>query len=169
MNLEKLKNHLSSCALEFIGKEWIDGRTKYDSEFAKAINGNVETNKEKSRYWDCSWNSYFIELKLGKTGAWFNLVRYSEIFLEKHPHKNEVVTLCVRYSRERNSPVGDISTIYFLETNKLIEKLGLGKAESKQLLKIKEDCPRDFNAQASLTYRDISEIATDYLNINIQK
>ncbi len=165
MHLENLKTHLSSCASNFTGKTWIDGRTKYDLEFAKAIKGEVETDKVKSRYWDCKWSDYFIELKLGKVGAWFNLVRYSEIFLNEHPIKDEVVTLCIKYDYDKDQKLGNIITIYFLETSKLIKKLGLNKQKSKQLLKIKEKCPRDFNAQASLTYRDISKIATTYLNV----
>lgn len=163
LQLDKLQKHIKSCFPKFKG-EWINGKRKYDTDFAETIKAKVETDKINNRYWDCIWKKFHIELKLGKTGAWFNLVRYSEIFLNKHPLKNEVITLCMRYSYDEKLKVGEISSVYFLETPKLIKKLGLTKNTASQLVKIKGNCPRDFNAQASLTYKDIGEIATLHIS-----
>jgi len=93
-----------------------------------------------------------LELKMGN--VWLDLVRYSEYLLNRTPEsKIPVVTLLMRYEE------GRITDIYAVTTEKLIKALNLSTRTAEDLLRINGEMPRSFNAQASLTEKDIRNIA----------
>lgn len=93
-----------------------------------------------------------IELKMGN--VWLDLVRYSEYLLKTTPESHiPVVALFMRYKEER------ITDIYSATVEQLIKALNLSEETARDLLRINDEVPRSFNAQASLTDKDIRNIA----------
>ncbi|MFA5997677.1 MAG: hypothetical protein WC791_04320 [Candidatus Paceibacterota bacterium] len=148
--LEKLlKEHIAFLSGSFVSRD-----SGYDGDICKIIDGFEETT---TRYWDCFWKeeSLYIEFKKGKS-IWLDLVRYSEIILgENSDSKIQTFTLFFIPNNART----EIIEIIGLETRKLINKINLGENEAVQLLLLNKTAPRSFNAQASLTVKDIRQIA----------
>lgn len=146
---ELLKTHISLLNGNFVSKN-----SGYDGDICKIING---FNEATTRYWDCFWKdeSLYIEFKKGRS-VWLDLVRYSEIILETNNESSiETFTLFFIPNNSRSK----IVEIIGLKTIKLIEKINLDKKDAIQLLDLNKTVPRSFNAQASLTIKDIRDIA----------
>ncbi len=144
-----LKKHVALLRGDFVSKN-----SGYDGDICKIINGFEETT---TRYWDCFWEeeSLYIEFKKGRS-IWLDLVRYSEIILGKNEESNiQTFTLFFIPDNDRSK----IIEIIGLETSKLIKKINLDKKDAIQLLDLNKTVPRSFNAQASLTTKDIRDIS----------
>lgn len=144
-----LKKHITLLNGDFVSKN-----SGYDGDICKIING---FDKATARYWDCFWKeeSLYIEFKKGRS-IWLDLVRYSEIILGKNDESNtQTFTLFFIPDTNRYK----IIEIIGLETKKLIEKISLGRKDAVQLLDLNKTVPRSFNAQASLTVKDIKDIS----------
>jgi hypothetical protein len=148
--LHQLENQLKSL-LPLLEGEWVVRRSGYEADFAEAIGAELQ----KCRAWDCIWQGIRIELKKG--GIWLDLVRYSEYLLQPSP-ESEVITLFMRYREQR------ITDIYAVTTAKLIKRLNLSDTSARDLLRISREVPRQLNAQASLTIKDIREIAEFHIH-----
>lgn len=146
-NLQDLKKHLQQ-SLPLLQGDWVSGKRKYESFFASAIGAKFQ----EGRYWDCIWRGIYIELKMGN--IWLDLVRYSECLLKRTPESCiEVITLFMRYREQR------ITDIYAVNTENLIRTLNLSTRTAEDLLRIRDEMPRSLNAQASLTEKDVRNIA----------
>jgi hypothetical protein len=111
--------------------------------------------REESRYYDASWESYFIEFKKGKS-IWLDLVRYSEMVLKTTSESSkETITLFFPH----NSNWTRIEHIIGVPTRKIIEKMNLNADRAKIILELRERVPRSLNAQASLTLSDVKKMA----------
>lgn len=149
----KLKNLLQKY-LSSLNGSFVLKNSGYDGDICKIIDGFKETT---TRYWDCFWKeeNLYIEFKKGRS-IWLDLVRYSEIILGKSEESNiQTFTLFFIPNYDRSK----IIEIIGLETNKLIEKINLDKKDATQLLDLNKTVPRSFNAQASLTIKDIKDIS----------
>ena len=148
--LEKfLKEHISHLVGNFVSKN-----SGYDKDICNILPGFKENT---NRYWDSNWENedMFIEFKKGRS-IWLDLVRYSEVILRINDEsKIETFTLFFIPNKEHTK----ISEIIGLSTSKLIEKLNLHETDVEKLLNINKSLPRSFNAQASLTVKDIREIS----------
>ena len=146
-DLQELKEHLQK-ALPSLKGEWILGGRGYERYFAPAIGATIQ----EGRYWDCIWRGIYLELKKGN--IWLDLVRYSECLLEKTPESSiEVLTLFIRYREQQ------VTDIYAVTTKKILKVLNLSPQTAKDLLRIRDEVPRSFNAQASLEESDVRKIA----------
>jgi hypothetical protein len=144
-----LKNHISQLNGDFVSKN-----SGYDGDICKIIQNFTETT---TRYWDCIWQdeNLYIEFKKGKS-IWLDLVRYSEMILETNEDaKRNTFTLFFIPDNNRYQ----IIEIIGIETYKIIDKINLDKKDAIQLLDLNKTVPRSFNAQASLTVKDIKDIS----------
>lgn len=146
---EFLKEHIFVLNGSFVLKN-----SGYDKDICNLLPEFIENTK---RYWDAYWQveDMFIEFKKGKS-IWLDLVRYGEILLETNEEaKTKTFTLFFIPNKERT----EIVEIIGLNTKKIIEKLNLNKDDVEKLLNLNQSLPRSFNAQASLTIKDIKAIS----------
>ena len=149
----KLENLLRQNLILLNGS-FVSKNSGYDGDICKIIN---DFEEKTTRYWDCFWKeeSLYIEFKKGRS-IWLDLVRYSEIILGINTESSvQTFTLFFIPNNDRSK----IIEIIGLETNKLIKKINLDKKDALQLLDLNKTVPRSFNAQASLTIKDIKTIA----------
>jgi hypothetical protein len=146
-NLQDLKEHLQK-SLPLLQGHWVSGKKKHEPFFASTIGAKLH----EGRYWDCIWQEIHLELKMGN--IWLDLVRYSEYLLKKTPESHiNVITLFMRYRQQK------ITDIYAVNTERLLDVLNLSTQTAEDLPRIKNEVPRSLNAQASLTVRDIYNVA----------
>lgn len=126
-----------------------------NSNYDGALCDILWMQEDTCRYWDAQWNDYKIEFKKW-TSIWLDLVRYSEIVLWTTENaRTETVTLFFIPDKGKVK----IKEVYWIKTSTLIAKLGLNQEMAKILLELNTIMPRSLNAQASLTVKDIREIA----------
>ena len=151
--LNKLKDFLIIHIKELKGS-FVSKNSGYDNDICNILPKFTENTE---RYWDAYWETeeMYIEFKKGKS-IWLDLVRYSEILLETNEEsKIKTFTLFFIPNKERT----EIVEIIGLNTVKIIEKLNLNEDNVKKLLILNKSLPRSFNAQASLTVKDIKTIS----------
>jgi len=151
MIIERLQQHLENKKDSLIG-EWIKNNSSYDSYICDILN----MEKDTGRYWDAIWNNQEIEFKKGNS-IWLDLVRYSEILLQSNADASkDTLTLFFIPNKTKDK----IEEIICVVTKKLIEYIKLDQEKAKQLILLNKNVPRSLNAQASLTKKDIRNIAT---------
>ena len=151
--VNKLKDFLKEYIFVLKGS-FVSKNSGYDKDICNLLPNFTENTK---RYWDSHWEkeNLFIEFKKGKS-IWLDLVRYSEILLETNEEaKIKTFTLFFIPNKDRT----EIVEIIGLNTKKIIDKLNLNKDDVEKLLNLNKSLPRSFNAQASLTVKDIREIS----------
>lgn len=113
---------------------WVQKKSNYEEEACKALNIQCQ----KSRYSDASWGKFSIELKKG-TSIWLDLVRYSELLLEKHELNSAAsVTLFLVPDKDKKF----IIDIYGVSTPKLISALNLNPEAAEKVLWLRDKAPR---------------------------
>lgn len=73
--MNDLHKYLENKIKELNG-QWISKNSGYEKEACV----NLGFNCERKRYWDCTYNGLYIEIKKGKS-IWLDEVRYCEIFM----------------------------------------------------------------------------------------
>jgi hypothetical protein len=149
----KLEN-LLKYYIRYLNGAFVSKNSVYDGDICNIIQEFTETT---TRYWDCVWESenLYIEFKKGKS-IWLDLVRYSEIVLNKNNDaRKDTFTLFFIPNNDRSK----IVEIIGVETNRIIDKVKLDEKDANQLLDLNDNVPRSFNAQASLTVKDIKDIS----------
>jgi hypothetical protein len=146
---EDLHKHLTG-RIHHLSGPWVHLRSSYEQEACDALGFTCD----ETRYSDASWRGYSIELKKGKS-VWIDLVRYSEV-LVNHPEKatDRSVTIFMFPSTDRSR----VSELVCVQTSKMIQFLNLDASAAKKLLWLHDRMPRQLNAQASLTIKDIRSI-----------
>lgn len=149
----ELKDHIERR------KYWLDGEDgewlNINKGYETYICAKLDLNLDDTRYWDATWEDYFLEFKKGKS-IWFNLVIYSEIQLKVNDDaQKETLTLFFI----PNNGKKHIEKIICLETGRLIRKFQLDDDLAKTILSLNERVPRSLNAQANLTVRDVEEMS----------
>ncbi|MCW4013908.1 MAG: hypothetical protein NWF07_13110 [Candidatus Bathyarchaeota archaeon] len=145
---QDLQDHLTLKISELKGS-WIRKNSGYDKYICEIL----EMNLENGRYYDATWNEFFIEFKKGKS-IWLDLIRYSEtILLTNDEASHDTINLFFIPNKTKDQ----IETIICVETKQLISKLELDKESAKKLLEIDKLIPHHINAQARLTIKEITE------------
>lgn len=148
--MKDLITHLER-SINYLEGEWIKKNSSYDKYICELLNMTEDT----CRYWDAIWNSYFIEFKKGKS-IWLDLVRFSEEILQINDSaKKETITLFFIPNKTKDK----INKIIGLKTLKLIEKLKLDNNKANFIIQLNSNLPRSFNAQASLTLKDVLSLS----------
>ncbi len=130
---------------------WLRKRSGYEKSFANCMGAKVV----KSRYWDCEWKGHRLELKKGKHGVWLDAVRYSEMLLaQSEGARKKVDMVFIRYEGIQ------ANELLVVDSDEVISKLGLKKADARVLRRISRSVPHSLNAQVNLTTADLREIAT---------
>jgi len=135
------------------GKHFLKKNSNYETELCQILGFEEKQN----RYYDAVWNEIKIEIKKGRS-IWLDLLRYGEILLGEGDE--DTITLFFISNKERNK----VDKILIVETKKIIEKLALDKKYSEMLKSLKNQLPRSFNAQASLTIKDIEKISNEIID-----
>jgi hypothetical protein len=149
--VKRLEEHLTTNLYKLTG-DWVNKNSNYEP----FISDILEMNDDKCRYWDSRWQDFYLEFKKG-TSVWLDLVRYSEIITEVNDAAvQKVFSLFFVPNKERER----IVEIICVETDKIIETLKLDVENAKSILAIHQTVPRSLNAQASLTLKDLRQIAT---------
>lgn len=131
--------------------DFVNKNSKYDSDICKILWMKENT----CRYWDAEWNWLKIEFKKWKS-IWLDLIRYSEILVWINNNaEQESFTLFFIPDKNRDK----IIEIIWVSTKEIIKRLSLDIKTSEKLIELNDRMPRSLNAQASLTVRDIRNIA----------
>lgn len=159
-DIETLKNHLR-VHIQSLKGDFVNKNSGYENAICEIIEG---FEKETDRYWDCIWEEKYMHIEFKKgTSIWLDLVRYSEVILEKNPQaKTKTFTLFFIPNKEKTA----IKEILGIKTETIIDKLNINSEHATQLLNLNEIVPRSFNAQASLTVNDIKALADFIIEIN---
>ncbi len=137
-------------------KKYLKGKwVKRNSGYDKAICKVLSMIPRKSRYWDAEWQGKLYEFKKGKS-VWLNLVRYSEIILRTTTEATKPTTTLFFVPNPNRYKIQEIIIV---ETKHLIKRLKLNKKVASSLTSLSKYVPRQLNAQANLTLKDIREIA----------
>ncbi|GBE27444.1 hypothetical protein BMS3Bbin03_01369 [bacterium BMS3Bbin03] len=156
--LEKIELYLKKNIQNLIG-DFLKKNNGYDGLICNIL---TEFEEETSRYWDAKWTkeNVHIEFKKGRS-IWLDLVRYSEILLKINDEvKEETVTLFFIPNNTKTK----IEKIVGMRTSNLIQKLRLTNSDAQFIINLSEKVPRSLNAQASLTVKDIQDIAYFVVN-----
>ena len=143
---EQIRSRIEKCS-----GEWVGQKNGYEGALCAALGIELQ----ETRYQDGTWQAYSIELKKG-TSIWLDLVRYSEILLEKPDlnSRKSIGLFCVPDNKK-----GIITDVIGVSTPSLLRKLALSDAQARALLELRDHVPRQLNAQASLTVKDVRGIA----------
>jgi hypothetical protein len=94
--------------------------------------------------------------------VWFNLVRYSEVLLDRpdlNTPRNIILVFIAGDNAERIKGVIGVSVPV------LIEHFGLGNDDARFLVQLNAKMPHQLNAQANLTINDLRGISS--FNVNM--
>ena len=153
---EDLEEHLSKKK-NLLSGSWILNNSSYDADICDILEMSVSTG----RYWDAQWKTYCIEFKKGSS-IWLDLVRYSEAFLKiDEDASKETLTLFFIPDKKKEK----IEEIICVQTKSIIEKVRLTEEIASQLIKLNKAVPRSLNAQASLTKKDVRNLAEFIIHV----
>ncbi|NUJ97176.1 hypothetical protein HGA92_00115 [Candidatus Gracilibacteria bacterium] len=148
--INELKIYLVSLKHNLVG-DFLKNNSSYDGDICKVLFMEENTG----RYWDAKWEGLNIEFKKGKS-VWLDLIRYSEVVVGiDNSSRQKTFTLFFIPNKEKDK----IIEIIGVNTERIIDKLGLDISIAKIFIELNKKMPRSLNAQASLTIKDIREIA----------
>jgi hypothetical protein len=149
---EDLRKHITSRLSAMTGS-WIGKNSGYEPALCEVVGFLCQ----RGRYHDATWCDYTLELKKGKTGVWLNLVRYSEELIEFGPEgrANNLTLVFVT-----DSKANTIAAVIGVTTAAIIKRVNLDTPSAQFLVNLSSRVPRQLNAQANLTVKDLREIAT---------
>tara|TARA_B100001248_G_scaffold262421_1_gene258303 strand:- start:1945 stop:2625 length:681 start_codon:yes stop_codon:yes gene_type:complete len=140
---------LQKC-IDTLQGDFVVPKNAYENIFCKVIGWKCED----SRYYDAiSPTNKLIEIKKGQTQMWFDLVRYAEIV--QGIGEQNTYTVFMKWDKKCKL----VEECYIIRTNDLIRYFGLSMDDWKSLQQIDKKLPRRLNAQASLYYKDMKELA----------
>jgi len=151
---DDLQKHVTARLGELRG-EWVGRNSGYEDGLCNVL--GFEREHKETRHWDAKWGPYTIELKKGKTGAWFDLVRYSEVLIER-PDLNTPRNVILVFITDASAK--SISGVIGVSAPALIERLGIGNDDAKFLVQLNTKVPYEFNAQAKLKVSDLRAISS---------
>ncbi len=142
--IEQLEKKIHDLKGDFILK-----KNNYENDFCSIMGWTCVNN----RYFDAINGLCNIELKKGQSAMWFDMVRYSEIFLGIG--KQGTITLFINYSKKESK----IIEIYVIMTTKIIEFLKIDDIKARTCIALFKSIPRGLNMQASATKKDLKSMA----------
>lgn len=148
--INELKIYLVSLKHNLVW-DFLKNNSSYDWDICKVL--FMEENTW--RYWDAKWEWLNIEFKKWKS-VWLDLIRYSEVVVWiDNSSRQKTFTLFFIPNKEKDK----IIEIIWVNTERIIDKLWLDISIAKIFIELNKKMPRSLNAQASLTIKDIREIA----------
>ena len=142
--LDSLRDKIASLEGDFILP-----KNNYEPSFCQTLGWSVAT----TRYYDAKFHDCLIEMKKGQNGMFFDMVRYSEIYLGKGDQGTW--TVFFRYHKARKK----VSEIYIIDTKRILSFLRLDRKKAETCIRLKEDQTRGLVMQASMTKLDMEKIA----------
>jgi hypothetical protein len=109
----------------------------------------------KSRYWDAEWEGLFLEFEKGRNIR-LDLVKYSEALLKLDADARASMLTAFFVPTKRRDRIEEVIVV---DTDALIKKLDLTEETARNLVALSKRHPRQLNAQASLTLKDVREIS----------
>lgn len=106
------------------------------------------------RYYDCVANGMCIEMKKGTGMMWFDMVRYSEIFLKQGTQNT--LTLFIQYDKTKKR----VNEIYVIDTDKIVKFLQIDKETAEFAIEAYKKQKRGLNMQASMSKKDMRLISS---------
>ena len=151
--MENVKNHIET-RFDALSGSWVSKTSGYEEGACEALDFTCE----KKRYWDCTFEDTYIELKKGKS-IWLDEVRYSEVFegIKNEDCKKKTITLFLIPDTKRTR----IETIYILDTQKIIKFMEITSESAAFIVNRSNIVKRSLNMQQSMTLKDLRCIA-DY-------
>ena len=151
---DDLRKHITDHFNKLRG-DWVGKDSGYEVGLCNVL--GFEREHEETRHWDAKWGSYTIEFKKGKSGALFDLVRYSEVLLDR-PDLNTPRNVVLVFITDDNAK--SIKGVIGVSVPLLIERFGLGNDDARFLVQLNAKMPRQLNAQANLTINDLRGISS---------
>lgn len=149
IEMQPLINDIQLNIDKMVG-DYVIKMNSYEKDFCTLMNWECVN----SRYYDCVTGNNYIELKKGKSMMWFDMVRYSEIFLGKGTQNT--ITLFIQYDKTKKR----VNEIYIIPTVNIIKFLKIDKDTAEFAIKTYNNQTRGLNMQASMSKNDMKSIAT---------
>ena len=151
--MEAIRSHIEG-RMGALSGPWISKNSSYEAGACEVLDFTCE-NK---RYWDCTFNDSYIELKKGRS-IWLDEVRYSEIFegTKNEDCRKHTITLFLIPNAKRTM----IETIYLVDTRKIIQFMEITPESAAFNVQRKDKVKRCLNVQQSMTLKDLKCLA-DY-------
>ncbi len=154
--MDGLHKYIQSKLNDLTG-DWIGKKSGYEQDAC----ANLGFTHSSNRYWDCTHNNLFIEIKKGKS-IWLDEIRYAEILLSQlsgvTDSKNNTITIFIIPATDKKT----INKIYIVDTKKIIKFLNLTPEWCELLIKRHKEVVRSLNCQQSMTLKDVRQLA-DYI------
>jgi hypothetical protein len=147
---ERLREHLHTLKENLKGY-WILDYSPYKQNICDIL----EMRCRKSRYWDAEWEGLFLEFEKGRNIR-LDLVKYSEALLKLDPDAPESMLTAFFVPTQRRDKIEEVIVV---DTEALIKKLDLTEETAINLVALSKRHPKQLNAQASLTLKDVREIS----------
>ncbi len=139
------KNIIISTLNKKLAGDWVKRPNTYEKDLCKET---LWQDKE-NRYFDAVYDGLNIEIKKG-TSIWLDLRRYAEIVKHNGP---ETITCFFVPDKSKTY----IQTIFVVDTTKIIKWLNISQETADKILDI--GVPRGLNMQASMTLKDVKQMA----------
>ena len=144
-----MQNNWKEIVTKNLNKKLVGSWIKRQSAYEQDLCQETQWQDQENRYFDAICNGINLEIKKG-TSIWLDLRRYAEIV--KH-HGPETVT-CF-FVPDKNKTY--IQNILIVDTTKIINWLNITQETADKILEI--NVPRGLNMQASMTLKDVKQIA----------
>lgn len=135
---------ISTLDKKLVG-DWVKRPNTYEKDLCKET---LWQDKE-NRYFDAVCNGINVEIKKG-TSIWLDLRRYAEIVKNHGPE-----TVTCFFVPDKNKTY--IQNIFIVDTTKIIRWLNISQETANKILDI--SVPRGLNMQASMTLKDVKQMA----------
>ena len=125
--------------------DWVKRPNTYEKDLCK----ETLWQDQENRYFDAVCNGINVEIKKG-TSIWLDLRRYAEIVKNHGPE-----TVTCFFVPDKNKTY--IQNIFIVDTTKIIKWLNISQETANKILDI--SVPRGLNMQASMTLKDVKQMA----------
>ena len=153
-NLDKVIVDIQSNIDQMEGDDVVRPNS-YEKYFCKLLNWQCHNH----RYYDAIGNDMRIELKKGIGMMWFDMVRYSEIFLKIGTQ--DTYTMFIQYSKKKKK----VQEIYMIPTDRIVRFLKLDEEKAKFCIRMFKEQRRGLNMQESATKKDMREMASHIITV----
>lgn len=148
-NIDKVINDIRKTIDQMEG-DFVIRSSAYEKYFCDILNWQCHNH----RYYDAIGNDICIEMKKGINMMWFDMVRYSEIYLKIGTQNT--YTIFIQYAKNKKK----VQEIYIIPTDRIIKFLKLDEKKAQFCIDMFKDQYRGLNMQASATKKDLRDMAS---------
>lgn len=149
--LIRVQDQISKHIHKLCGEKIVP-KNAYEKNICQQIGWKLFDDRHYDAY--CIDNDTFIEMKKGQASMHFDMIRYSQIVLGFG--KKDTVTVFFHWNKSKE----EVVEAFIIDTNKIIEFLGIDKKRAKECLAIQRTVPRQLNMLASATLRDLRNMSS---------